>query len=94
MAGASVKVAVRVRPFNSREMSRESKCIIQMSGSTTTIVNPKQPKETPKSFSFDYSYWSHTSVSPGRGLRRVEARSALLAVWPSASPLTFSEAVG
>ncbi|XP_032967465.1 kinesin-like protein KIF1A isoform X13 [Rhinolophus ferrumequinum] len=61
MAGASVKVAVRVRPFNSRETSRDSKCIIQMSGSTTTIVNPKQPKETPKSFSFDYSYWSHTS---------------------------------
>uniref|UniRef100_A0A8B9TSV6 plus-end-directed kinesin ATPase n=1 Tax=Anas platyrhynchos TaxID=8839 RepID=A0A8B9TSV6_ANAPL len=61
MAGASVKVAVRVRPFNSREMSRESKCIIQMSGSTTTILNPKQPKETPKSFSFDYSYWSHTT---------------------------------
>ncbi|XP_051482178.1 kinesin-like protein KIF1A isoform X17 [Apus apus] len=63
MAGASVKVAVRVRPFNSREMSRESKCIIQMSGSTTTILNPKQPKETPKSFSFDYSYWSHTTPS-------------------------------
>ncbi|XP_036714279.1 kinesin-like protein KIF1A isoform X17 [Balaenoptera musculus] len=61
MSGASVKVAVRVRPFNSREMSRDSKCIIQMSGSTTTIVNPKQPKEMPKSFSFDYSYWSHTS---------------------------------
>ncbi|XP_075773949.1 kinesin-like protein KIF1A isoform X2 [Pelodiscus sinensis] len=61
MAGASVKVAVRVRPFNSREMGRDSKCIIQMTGSTTTIVNPKQPKETPKSFSFDYSYWSHTT---------------------------------
>ncbi|XP_012907331.2 kinesin-like protein KIF1A isoform X25 [Mustela putorius furo] len=61
MAGASVKVAVRVRPFNSREMSRDSKCIIQMSGSTTTIINPKQPKGDPKSFSFDYSYWSHTS---------------------------------
>uniref|UniRef100_A0A452I1F2 plus-end-directed kinesin ATPase n=1 Tax=Gopherus agassizii TaxID=38772 RepID=A0A452I1F2_9SAUR len=61
MAGASVKVAVRVRPFNSREMSRDSKCIIQMTGSTTTIVNPKQPKETPKSFSFDFSYWSHTT---------------------------------
>ena len=27
------------------------------------ILNPKQPKETPKSFSFDYSYWSHTTVS-------------------------------
>ncbi|XP_039344105.1 kinesin-like protein KIF1A isoform X14 [Mauremys reevesii] len=61
MAGASVKVAVRVRPFNSREMGRDSKCIIQMTGNTTTIVNPKQPKETPKSFSFDYSYWSHTT---------------------------------
>ncbi|XP_062872912.1 kinesin-like protein KIF1A isoform X1 [Trichomycterus rosablanca] len=60
MAGASVKVAVRVRPFNSREMSKESKCIIQMSGNTTTIINPKQPKEN-KSFNFDYSYWSHTT---------------------------------
>ncbi|XP_026882412.2 kinesin-like protein KIF1A isoform X2 [Electrophorus electricus] len=60
MAGASVKVAVRVRPFNSRELGKESKCIIQMSGNTTTIINPKQPKEN-KSFNFDYSYWSHTS---------------------------------
>ncbi|CAM4624409.1 unnamed protein product [Leuciscus chuanchicus] len=60
MAGASVKVAVRVRPFNSREMGKDSKCIIQMSGNTTTIINPKAPKEN-KSFNFDYSYWSHTS---------------------------------
>ncbi|XP_072560627.1 kinesin-like protein KIF1A isoform X3 [Paramormyrops kingsleyae] len=60
MAGASVKVAVRVRPFNSREIGRESKCIIQMTGNTTTILNPKQPKEA-KSFNFDFSYWSHTS---------------------------------
>ncbi|XP_043120048.1 kinesin-like protein KIF1A isoform X7 [Puntigrus tetrazona] len=60
MAGASVKVAVRVRPFNSREMGKDSKCIIQMSGNTTTILNPKQPKES-KSFNFDYSYWSHTT---------------------------------
>lgn len=29
---SSVKVAVRVRPFNSREIARESKCIIEMSG--------------------------------------------------------------
>ncbi|XP_021099135.1 kinesin-like protein KIF1B isoform X14 [Heterocephalus glaber] len=61
MSGASVKVAVRVRPFNSRETSKESKCIIQMQGSSTSIINPKNPKEAPKSFSFDYSYWSHTS---------------------------------
>ncbi|KAI5612221.1 kinesin-like protein KIF1B isoform X4, partial [Silurus asotus] len=61
MSGASVKVAVRVRPFNSRETSKESKCIIQMQGNSTTILNPKNPKEAPKSFSFDYSYWSHTT---------------------------------
>ncbi|CAJ1059792.1 kinesin-like protein KIF1A isoform X15 [Xyrichtys novacula] len=60
MAGASVKVAVRVRPFNSRETGKESKCIIQMSGNTTTIINPKQAKDN-KSFNFDYSYWSHTT---------------------------------
>ncbi|XP_052471294.1 kinesin-like protein KIF1A isoform X6 [Carassius gibelio] len=60
MAGASVKVAVRVRPFNSREIGKESKCIIQMTGNTTTIMNPKVPKES-KSFNFDYSYWSHTT---------------------------------
>uniref|UniRef100_A0A3B4WGJ4 plus-end-directed kinesin ATPase n=1 Tax=Seriola lalandi dorsalis TaxID=1841481 RepID=A0A3B4WGJ4_SERLL len=61
MSGASVKVAVRVRPFNSREMSKDSKCIIQMQGNTTTILNPKAPKEPAKTFSFDYSYWSHTT---------------------------------
>ncbi|XP_027870752.1 kinesin-like protein KIF1B isoform X11 [Xiphophorus couchianus] len=61
MSGASVKVAVRVRPFNSRETSKESKCIIQMQGNTTTILNPKAPKEPAKTFSFDYSYWSHTT---------------------------------
>ncbi|XP_069378622.1 kinesin-like protein KIF1A isoform X10 [Paralichthys olivaceus] len=60
MAAASVKVAVRVRPFNSREIGKDSKCIIQMSGNTTTIVNPKQAKDN-KSFNFDYSYWSHTT---------------------------------
>ncbi|XP_055384645.1 kinesin-like protein unc-104 isoform X2 [Condylostylus longicornis] len=60
---SSVKVAVRVRPFNSREISRESKCIIEMSGGTTTaITNPKVPpnsNEAVKRFNFDYSYWSH-----------------------------------
>ncbi|XP_028308549.1 kinesin-like protein KIF1B isoform X13 [Gouania willdenowi] len=61
MSGASVKVAVRVRPFNTRETSKDSKCIIQMQGNTTTILNPKAPKEPAKTFSFDYSYWSHTT---------------------------------
>ncbi|XP_044273043.1 kinesin-like protein KIF1C isoform X2 [Varanus komodoensis] len=62
MAGASVKVAVRVRPFNAREISRDARCVIQMQGKTTCIANPKQAKEAPKTFAFDYSYWSHTSL--------------------------------
>nr|XP_029520411.1 kinesin-like protein KIF1B isoform X1 [Oncorhynchus nerka] len=61
MSGASVKVAVRVRPFNSRETSKDSKCIIQMQGNSTIISNPKNPKDPAKSFSFDHSYWSHTT---------------------------------
>lgn len=32
---SSVKVAVRVRPFNNRETSRDCKCIIEMAGYTT-----------------------------------------------------------
>ncbi|XP_029768921.1 kinesin-like protein KIF1C [Terrapene carolina triunguis] len=63
MSGASVKVAVRVRPFSSREISRDAKCVIQMQGKTTCITNPKLTKDAPKNFTFDYSYWSHTSVS-------------------------------
>ncbi|XP_039756150.1 kinesin-like protein unc-104 isoform X11 [Pararge aegeria] len=64
---SSVKVAVRVRPFNSREIARESKCIIEMSGNTTVIINPKLPpnnKEGAKSFNFDFSYWSHNPHDP------------------------------
>ncbi|KAJ8255033.1 hypothetical protein GJAV_G00200210 [Gymnothorax javanicus] len=61
MASASVKVAVRVRPFNSRETNRDAKCVIQMQGSSTCISNPKQPKDAAKNFTFDYSYWSHTT---------------------------------
>ncbi|XP_036334025.1 kinesin-like protein unc-104 isoform X11 [Rhagoletis pomonella] len=64
---SSVKVAVRVRPFNSREIGRESKCIIEMNGATTAITNPKVPpnsSEAIKRFNFDYSYWSHNPRDP------------------------------
>ncbi|XP_069992039.1 kinesin-like protein unc-104 isoform X11 [Penaeus vannamei] len=64
---SSVKVAVRVRPFNNREISRECKCIIEMAGNTTSIVNPKAPpgsKDATKSFNYDYSYWSHNPADP------------------------------
>ncbi|KAK3605709.1 hypothetical protein CHS0354_013504 [Potamilus streckersoni] len=59
MPDESVKVAVRVRPFNQREIDREAKLIIQMKGQSTSIENPDARNEEPKTFSFDYSYWSH-----------------------------------
>uniref|UniRef100_A0A673MXM1 Kinesin motor domain-containing protein n=1 Tax=Sinocyclocheilus rhinocerous TaxID=307959 RepID=A0A673MXM1_9TELE len=67
MASSSVKVAVRVRPFNSREINRGAKCVIQMQDKSTCIINPKQPKEAPKNFTFDYSYWSHSVSGHWRG---------------------------
>lgn len=57
MSEESVKVAVRVRPFNSREKSRNATLIINMQGATTTITDPSS--KDVKKFTFDYSYWSH-----------------------------------
>lgn len=59
---SSVKVAVRVRPFNTREILRDAKCIIEMAGNMTAITNPKVPPGTAdsvKRFNYDYSYSSH-----------------------------------
>ena len=52
----NVKVAVRVRPFNKREIGRKAKLIVEMNGNQTTIWDPKDKKEN--KFAFDYSYWS------------------------------------
>lgn len=40
----SVKVAVRCRPFNSREKDRNATLIIDMVGNTTKITNPADGK--------------------------------------------------
>ncbi|CAF5217915.1 unnamed protein product, partial [Rotaria magnacalcarata] len=54
----SVKVAVRVRPFNARERARQAKCIISMDQheQTTFVRNPID--DTMKHYKYDYSYWS------------------------------------
>ena len=54
----SVKVAVRVRPFNQREKDANSKCIVRMKGPVTTLLSPDGPRGK-KEFQFDHSYWSH-----------------------------------
>ncbi|XP_051873103.1 kinesin-like protein KIF28 [Pristis pectinata] len=53
----TLKVAVRVRPFNQREKSMRRKCIVSMVGNSTTIVNPKDLSNK-RTFNFDYCYWS------------------------------------
>ena len=52
----SVKVAVRVRPFNTREKENNSVCCIEMTENQTTI---KDELGQPKTFTFDHSFWSH-----------------------------------
>jgi len=52
----NVKVAVRVRPFNKREIGRNAQRIIDMNGNSTKITNPADGES--KSFTFDHSYWS------------------------------------
>uniref|UniRef100_A0A0N5A8N5 Kinesin-like protein unc-104 n=1 Tax=Syphacia muris TaxID=451379 RepID=A0A0N5A8N5_9BILA len=55
---SSVKVAVRVRPLNSREVGMHAKTIIAMADKTTTIIGGTNSERT-HSFNFDYSYWSY-----------------------------------
>ena len=60
---SSVKIAVRVRPFNSRERERKAFNVIVMKDKSTAITNPNNKNET-KTYTFDYSYWSMDSDQP------------------------------
>ncbi|GAA6005007.1 hypothetical protein JCM11491_002305 [Sporobolomyces phaffii] len=65
--GGNIKVVVRCRPLNSRELARGAKGLIRMEGNNTYLDPPESlssgntsralEKET-KSFAFDKSYWS------------------------------------
>jgi len=54
----SIKVAIRVRPFNKREKELGCTLIVDMQGNSTILANPEDPTDK-KTFAFDYSYWSH-----------------------------------
>lgn len=61
---SSVKVAVRVRPFNTREKRKQSDCIIRMHQNSTVVTHPEtlhleRKKQHNQQFTFDYSFWSH-----------------------------------
>ncbi|XP_075223673.1 kinesin-like protein 98A isoform X2 [Lycorma delicatula] len=64
---ASVKVAVRVRPFNQREIDMGAKLIIQMEGKKTRITCSNKGTDRPSDhryFTFDHSYWSFNREDP------------------------------
>ncbi|TPP58498.1 Kinesin protein [Fasciola gigantica] len=54
----SVKVAVRLRPFNQRERNEHSELIVSMKGNSVIITNPDNRSDA-KQFTFDRAYWSH-----------------------------------
>ena len=51
----SIKVGVRVRPFNNRELQMNERMVVQMEGNKTILFNQNGDK---KEFIFDYSLWS------------------------------------
>ncbi|XP_041063490.1 kinesin-like protein KIF28P [Carcharodon carcharias] len=60
LSADSVKVAVRVRPFNQMEKDAGSRCIISTVLNSITVCDPRNRNNT-KSFTFDLSYWSHSA---------------------------------
>ena len=52
----SVKVAVRVRPFNNREKALNSECIVDMQD-PVTLLKPFNGEDE-RRFTFDFSFWS------------------------------------
>lgn len=52
----SVKVAVRVRPFNSRERKLDCSCVVDMQDPSTLLKAYEGEQE--RRFTFDFSFWS------------------------------------
>ncbi len=76
MAAGNIKVVVRVRPFNRRELDRAAKCVVRMKDAQTILVPPPEAEERlrgskggkindgQKVFAFDKSYWSFDMKDP------------------------------
>lgn len=53
----NIKVAIRVRPFNQREMDLKTELCVKMTGQSIMLLNEKS--EVERTFSYDYCFWSH-----------------------------------
>ncbi|KAI8639944.1 hypothetical protein BD408DRAFT_434717 [Parasitella parasitica] len=69
MSGGNIKVVVRCRPMNAREIARGAVGLIRMDGDQTIISRPPDQRtgkesEDVKAFTFDKSYWSADKNDP------------------------------
>ncbi|KAK0163260.1 hypothetical protein PV327_006961 [Microctonus hyperodae] len=66
MATDKIKVAVRVRPFNRRELELGTQCVVEMTKQQTILQHPnimdKIERNKPKTFAFDHCFYS---LEPG-----------------------------
>ncbi|XP_047021197.1 kinesin-like protein KIF13A isoform X11 [Helicoverpa zea] len=62
MATDKIKVAVRVRPFNRRELELGTQCVVEMESQQTILQIPQSAHEKerrqPKTFAFDHCFYS------------------------------------
>ncbi|XP_026139165.1 kinesin-like protein KIF13A isoform X4 [Carassius auratus] len=63
MSDTKVKVAVRVRPMNRREIELKTKCVVEMEENQTILHPPPsnakgESRKQPKVFAFDHCFWS------------------------------------
>ncbi|XP_053083935.1 kinesin-like protein KIF13A isoform X6 [Pangasianodon hypophthalmus] len=63
MSDTKVKVAVRVRPMNRREIELSTKCVVEMEENQTILHPPPsnakgENRKQPKVFAFDHCFWS------------------------------------
>ncbi|KAL0268806.1 UNVERIFIED_CONTAM: hypothetical protein PYX00_010619 [Menopon gallinae] len=61
MTSDKIKVAVRVRPFNRRELELGAQTVIEMDGHQTILHHPSHDKierKQPKTFAFDHCFYS------------------------------------
>lgn len=53
----NINVAIRLRPFNNRELSLKSKLCVEMNDQSVKLRNNEG--KVVKKFSFDHCFWSH-----------------------------------
>jgi len=68
---STIKVCVRVRPFNRRELDAEELCCVHMPTQAKTILSPSHIDDDERTFNFDRAYDSSDSSSPNFATQQI-----------------------